>query len=157
MNMTEDVTLDEADRRLLRAVQRNAAMSADDMAEAAGLSRNAAWRRMRRLEEAGVIRGRVAILDPDALGLGLTVFIAVRTDRHDAEWSRAFARVTRSFPEITGVHRTSGELDYLIRARVRDVAGYDRLYQRLIAQIELKDVTASFVMEDIKETTELPV
>ena len=155
--MTEDVTLDEADRRLLRAVQRNAAMSADDMAEAAGLSRNAAWRRMRRLEEAGVIRGRVAILDPDALGLGLTVFIAVRTDRHDAEWSRAFARVTRSFPEITGVHRTSGELDYLIRARVRDVAGYDRLYQRLIAQIELKDVTASFVMEDIKETTELPV
>ena len=155
--MTEGVTLDEADRRLLRAVQRNAAMSADDMAEAAGLSRNAAWRRMRRLEEAGVIRGRVAILDPDALGLGLTVFIAVRTDRHDAEWSRAFARVTRSFPEITGVHRTSGELDYLIRARVRDVAGYDRLYQRLIAQIELKDVTASFVMEDIKETTELPV
>lgn len=151
------VPLDEIDRRLLSALQRDATLSVDALAEAAGLSRNAAWRRMRRLEDAGVIRARVALLDPEALGLGLTVFIAVRTDRHDAAWATAFATVTRGFPEITGVYRTSGELDYLIRARVADVKGYDRLYQRLIAKLELKDVSASFVMEEIKETTALPV
>ena len=152
-----DHDIDEMDARILRALQKDAALSADALSEAVGLSRNAAWRRMKRLEEAGVIRARVALLDPAAVGRALSVFIAVRTDRHDAGWARDFARVTRSFPEIMGVWRTSGELDYLIHARVADVAGYDRLYKRLIEQIDLKDVSASFVMEEIKETTELPV
>jgi Lrp/AsnC family transcriptional regulator len=143
--------------RILRAVQKDATLSADALSEAVGLSRNAAWRRMKRLEEAGAIRARVALLDPGAVGRGLSVFVAVRTDRHDAGWARDFARVTRAMPEIMGVWRTSGELDYLIHARVADVAGYDRLYKRLIEKIELKDVSASFVMEEIKETTELPV
>ena len=153
----EPVTLDEIDRRILRALQRDAGLTADTLSESVGLSRNAAWRRMKRLEEQGVIRGRVALLDPEALGLGLTVFIAVRTDRHDAAWAREFSAVTHAFPEITGVYRTSGDLDYLIRARVRDVAGYDELYRRLIEKVQLKDVSASFVMEEMKETTELPV
>ena len=152
-----DHDIDEMDARILRALQKDAALPADALSEAVGLSRNAAWRRMKRLEEAGVIRARVALLDPAAVGRALSVFIAVRTDRHDAGWARDFARVTRSFPEIIGVWRTSGELDYLIHARVADVAGYDRLYKRLIEQIDLKDVSASFVMEEIKETTELPV
>ncbi len=148
---------DETDRRILIALQKDATLSVDAVADVAGLSRNAAWRRVRRLEEAGVIRARVALLDAEALGVGLTVFIAVRTDRHDGAWAEAFSRATRSFPEITGVYRTSGELDYLIRAQVRDVKGYDRLYRRLIEKIDLKDVSASFVMEEIKETTALPV
>lgn len=150
-------SLDETDRRILNALQKDATLSVDAVAEAAGLSRNAAWRRVRRMEEAGVIRGRVALLDAEALGVGLTVFIAVRTDRHDTDWAEAFSRATRSLPEITGVYRTSGELDYLIRAQVRDVKGYDQLYRRLIKKIDLKDVSASFVMEEIKETTALPV
>ncbi|MEM0946162.1 MAG: Lrp/AsnC family transcriptional regulator [Pseudomonadota bacterium] len=149
--------LDETDRRILSALQKDATLSVDAVAEAAGLSRNAAWRRIRRLDDSGVIRGRVALLDPESLGIGLTVFIAVRTDRHDGEWAETFSQATRSFPEITGVYRTSGELDYLIRAQVRDVKGYDRLYRRLIEKIDLKDVSASFVMEEIKETTALPV
>ncbi len=151
------INIDETDRRILTALQKDATLSVDALADTAGLSRNAAWRRVRRLDEAGVIRGRVALLDAETLGVGLTVFIAVRTDRHDADWADAFSHATRSLPEITGVYRTSGELDYLIRAQVPDVKGYDRLYRRLIQKIELKDVTASFVMEEIKDTTVLPV
>ena len=149
--------LDEIDRKLLRRVQRDADLGVEALGAEIGLSRNACWRRLKRLEAIGVIRRRVALLDADALGLGLTVFIAVRTDRHDAAWVEAFARATRGLPEIQGVYRTSGETDYLIRARVADVKAYDALYQRLIAKVDLKDVSASFVMEELKETTELPV
>ena len=150
-------TFDEIDARILRALQRDATLSADALSDAVSLSRNAAWRRVKRMEDAGIIRKRVALLDADAVGRGLSVFAAIRTERHDADWARRFSQVTRSIPEIVGVWRTSGELDYLLHIRVADVAGYDRLYRRLIEQIELKDVTASFVMEEIKETTELPV
>ena len=129
----------------------------EDLRDAIGLSRNATWRRIRRLEETGVLRRRVAEVDPDALDLGLAVFISVRTDRHDATWAEASARVVRGFPEILGAYRTSGALDYLIHARVADVVAYDRLYQRLIAAIELKDVSVSFVMEELKEVRELPI
>ena len=109
------------------------------------------------MEDAGIIRKRVVLLDPQAVGRGLSVFAAIRTDRHDAQWAKTFSDVTRAMPEIIGVWRTSGELDYLLHIRVADVGGYDRLYRRLIEKIDLKDVTASFVMEEIKETTELPV
>ena len=148
---------DSIDGRILRELQSDAGRSIEDLGETVGLSRNATWRRVRRLEEEGVIRKRVALVDPEAVGLGLTVFISVRTDRHDARWAAEFARAVRAFPEITGVWRTSGDLDYLIQARVADVRSYDGLYQRLIAAVELKDVSASFVMEELKETTALPV
>ena len=150
-------TFDNYDRKLLRALQSDASLSMDDLAAHVGLSRNATWRRRRLLEEAGVIRGRVALLDAAALGCDLSVFIAVRTDRHDAEWARAFAKAVENIPEITGAYRTSGDLDYLIRARVNSVAAYDLLYKKLIAQIPLSDVSASFVMEELKETTALPL
>ena len=104
-----------------------------------------------------MIRARVALVDPEALGLGLTVFIAVRTDRHAPDWLERFTDAVRGMPEIQGVWRTSGDLDYLLKARVADVRAYDRLYQRLIRRVELADISASFVMEEIKETTELPV
>jgi len=148
--------LDDFDRRILRELQRDASLPVEVIGERVGLSRNACWRRIRRLEEDGVIRARVALIDPEALGLDLTVFIAVRTDRHDPDWLEAFTRAVRDMPEILGVYRTSGDLDYLLKARVADVRAYDRLYQRLIRRIALTDISASFVMEEIKETTELP-
>lgn len=151
------VTIDETDRRILSELQRDVVQSLEALGERIGLSRNAAWRRIRRLEEAGVIRQRVALLDAVALDLGLTVFIQVRTNRHDPKWLADFARAVRVLPEILGAYRMSGELDYLIRARVRDMQAYDKLYQRLIREVELADVTASFVMEELKETTALPV
>ncbi len=149
--------LDSIDRKILNALQQDAGGSLDALSDEVGLSRNAVWRRVRRLEAGGVILGRVALVNPQAVGLGLTVFISVRTDRHDADWAEGFARATRGIDEILGVYRVSGEQDYLIRARVADVAAYDRLYKRLIERIDLKDVSASFVMEAIKETTRLPV
>ncbi|MFK7751482.1 MAG: Lrp/AsnC family transcriptional regulator [Sedimentitalea sp.] len=148
---------DTYDRRLLRQMQLDAAQSIEALADLIGLSRNATWRRIKRLEDSGVIRGRVALVDPEQVGLGLLVFISVRTDRHDVAWARDFARVVRSFPEIVRAYRTSGEQDYLIHARVRDVKAYDLLYQRLISQIELKNVSASFAMEELKDTTVLPI
>lgn len=152
-----DDTIDDLDRRILGALQRDAGQNLDALGAEVGLSRNAVWRRCRRLEEAGVITGRVALLDAERLGLGLSVFIQVRTNRHDPGWLEAFARAVREMPEILGAYRMSGDLDYLIRARVRDMAAYDRLYQRLIRRVELSDVSASFVMEELKDTTALPL
>lgn len=151
------VKIDDTDRRILAILQRDAAIGLDALGDKVGLSRNACWRRIRALDEAGVILGRVALLDPDRLGLGLTVFMQIRAERHDAEWLKAFARATKAMPEIQSVYRMTGDLDYLIRARVADMKDYDRLYQRLIARVPMGDVSASFVMEEIKDTTELPL
>ncbi len=150
-------TIDDLDRRILSELQRNADQNLEALGARVGLSRNAVWRRIRRLEEEGVVRGRVALLDAARLELGLMVFIQVRTNRHDPDWLEAFARAMRDTPEILGAYRMSGELDYLIRARVRDMAAYDRLYQRLIRRVDLADVSASFVMEELKDTTALPL
>ncbi len=149
--------LDETDSKILRQLQRNADTSLDALSEQVGLSRNACWRRIKRMEESGLIKARVALLDAARLGLSLTVFIQVRAARHSADWAARFARATRALPQITGVYRMSGDLDYLIRAVVADMADYDRLYQTLISQVDMADVSASFVMEDIKHTTELPL
>ena len=150
-------TLDEIDRRILTALQRDATPALDRLGEVIGLSRNALWRRIKALEDAGVIRACVALVDPSSVGLNLTVFIMVRTSAHDARWLDRFAKATRAMPEILGAYRMTGELDYLIRARVRDVPDYDRLYQRLIQKVDMSDVSASFVMEELKETTALPL
>ena len=149
--------IDNIDRRILVELQRDAEQSLETLGAAVGLSRNACWRRMRQMEEAGVIKGRVALLDAARLGLPLTVFIQVRTNAHAPDWLERFSTATRAMPEIMGVYRMSGELDYLIRAQVADMAGYDRLYQSLIRKVPLSDVSASFVMEEIKETTALPL
>ena len=148
---------DDLDLKILRHLQADSDLSLDKLSEHVGLSRNACWRRIKLLDEAGVIKRRVALLDADKLGLGLTVFILVRASTHTADWSDKFARATKALPQIQSVHRMSGELDYLLRARVSDMAGYDRLYQKLIARVPMADVSASFVMENIKDTTELPI
>ena len=149
--------LDETDRRILAVLQKDVTLSMDALAERVHLSRNACWRRIRQMEEAGVLKGRVALVDPQAVGLGLSVFVMIRTQRHDPDWLAQFQKVVREMPEIVGAHRMSGDLDYVLRVRVADVAGYDRFYQRLIAKVPLADISASFVMEDLKDTTELPV
>ena len=149
--------IDPTDHRILAELQRDCDQSLERLSEKIHLSRNACWRRIKTLEKSGVIKKRVAILDPAKLGLGLEVFIQVRTSSHDSGWLREFARATRALPEILGAYRMTGDLDYLIRARVRDVADYDRLYQRLIDRVALSDVSASFVMEEIKDSTELPL
>ncbi len=150
-------TLDEIDRRILTELQRDAAQSLEVLGAAVNLSRNACWRRIRALEKAGIIKSRVTLLDAAKLGLGLSVFIQVRTNAHAPDWLEQFSKATRSMPEILGVYRMTGDLDYLIRARVADMAGYDQLYQDLIRKVPLSDVSASFVMEEIKETTQLPL
>ena len=149
--------IDDIDRRLLTELQRNADQPLEELGHRVGLSRNACWRRVKAMEARGIIRARVALLEPAKLGLGLEVFIQVKAAAHDADWLEKFARATRSMPEVTGVYRMTGDLDYLIRARVADMADYDRLYQSLIARVPMGDVSASFVMEEIKDTTELPL
>lgn len=148
---------DETDRRILAQLQKNSDISLDTMSERIGLSRNACWRRIKLMEESGLIAARVALLDRAQLGLALTVYIQVRAGSHSADWSKTFASATRSLPQITGVFRMTGDLDYLIRAVVLDMEDYDRLYQKLIARVEMADVSASFVMEDIKDTHALPL
>lgn len=148
--------IDAIDRRILAVLQQDATLSADQLSERVHLSRNACWRRVKRMEEEGIISARVALVDAEKLGFGLAVFILVRTSNHDPEWLAKFRDAVSSIPEITGAYRMSGDLDYVLRARVPDVKAYDRLYQRLIAKVPLSDVSASFVMEEIKETTALP-
>ena len=141
---------------LLTLLQKDAAVSMDILSERVGLSRNACWRRVKQMEDADVIRGRVALLDPDAVGVGLLVFVMIKTNNHVPDWLLKFEGAVRTMPEIVGAHRMSGELDYILRVRVANVKGYDVFYQRLIARVLVSDISASFVMDDIKDTTELP-
>lgn len=149
--------IDQHDRRILNELQRDSAQSLDALGERVGLSRNACWRRVRALEEAGILSARVALIDPKAVGLGLMVFMQIRTHSHDPDWQTRFNRAMRTIPGILSAYRMTGDLDYLIRARVADMAGYDALYQTLIHQVPIADVAASFVMEEIKDSTALPL
>lgn len=149
--------IDGTDRRILGELQRDGTLSVDQLSERINLSRNACWRRVKRLEKDGIIAGRVALVDAEKLGLGLQVMIMIRTNNHERSWLENFRKVVSALPEITGVYRMTGDLDYVLRARVADVKAYDRLYQRLIEKVPLNDVSASFVMEEIKETTAVPV
>ena len=154
--MTHPETIDALDRKLLRALQRDSAEPISDLAERCGLSRSACSRRIARLAEAGVIERSVALLSQSKLGLGLTVFIAIKTNQHNAAGSGQFQRVVEQLPGILEVHRLGGDIDYLVKAVVPDMPGYDALYQQLI-KADLFDVSASFVMETMKHTTELPL
>jgi Lrp/AsnC family transcriptional regulator len=148
---------DTIDRRLMAILQDDATTPIAELAERVGLSQTPCWKRVKRLQDAGVITKRVALLDRDALGLGLTVFVAIRTNRHDEEWLEAFATGARGLPEVVELYRMSGEVDYLMKVIVKDIAAYDRFYKRLIATAPLSDVSSSFAMEQIKFTTALPV
>jgi Lrp/AsnC family transcriptional regulator len=149
--------LDLIDKRLLTALQHDASVSLDALAEQVGISRNTCWRRVTKLEEEGVITRRVALLNPAKINLALPVFIIVRTSRHAPDATEQLRKAVLEIPEIIGAYRTAGEIDYILQARVPDVAAYDRLYKKLIARLEMSDISASFVMEEIKSVTELPL
>ena len=149
--------LDPIDRKILAELQRDGSLSNAELAERVGLSTTPCWRRVRLLEEQGYIRNRVALLDRGKLRVGVTVFVAVRTSRHDADWLSGFAVVVEDMPEVQEFYRMSGEVDYLMKVVVPDIAAFDDFYKRLIARIDLSDVSSSFAMEEIKNTTELPL
>ncbi|MEM8940527.1 MAG: Lrp/AsnC family transcriptional regulator [Pseudomonadota bacterium] len=150
------IKLDRTDKRILDILQRDASTPMVAISESVGASKSACWRRIQRLEEEGVIRGRVTLLEPARVGLPLTVYIAIRTSQHNDKWVGDFKTVTSEIDEIIEVHRMSGDLDYLLKAVVSDMAGYDRLYKRLI-KADFFDVSSSFVMEEMKSTTVLPL
>lgn len=148
---------DDIDRAILNILQRNSSLSLEDLAAAVHLSRNACWRRIKQMEEAGLIKARVALLDARKLNVGLTAFIALKAKEHTPTWLDKFARAVKNIPEIIGSYRMTGDIDYLLIAVIPDVAAYDDLYKRLIDKVPLADVSSSFVMEEIKATTALPL
>ncbi|MEO7053338.1 MAG: Lrp/AsnC family transcriptional regulator [Rhizomicrobium sp.] len=149
--------MDGTDLRILAILQENAERSISQIAEAIHLSQNACWRRIRQLEEGGYILKRVALLDAVKLGAGMTVFVMVRAGEHSQEWLERFADAVRKIPEIVEFYRMSGEVDYLIKIRVADIAGYDRVYKQLIRSAPLTDVSGAFAMEELKHTTAIPL
>ncbi len=149
--------IDETDRQILRGLQRDATTSLEALADQLNVSVNTCWRRVRRLEEQGILKARVAICDPEALDLGQTVFVAIRTRDHSAKWLESFAKTVSDIPEVVEFYRMAGDVDYLIKIVVGSVGDYDRVYKSLISQIEIADVSATFAMECLKNTTELPV
>jgi Lrp/AsnC family transcriptional regulator len=155
--MKQKTDLDARDLGILEILQHDALTPVADIAERIGLSTTPCWRRIQKLEAEGVIRRRVALLDPRALNVPVSVFVSVRTSRHSAEWLEQFRQALEGIPEIVEAYRMSGEIDYLLRVVVPDIAGYDAVYKRLIERIELADVTSSFSMEEMKHTTALPL
>ena len=149
--------MDEHDRKILRSLQDDASLSVAEIGERVGLSTTPCWRRIQRLERDGIIRRRVALLDADRLNVGVTVFVRVRTSQHDVEWLETFARAIAGIDEVVEFYRMSGDIDYLLRVVVPDIAAYDRVYKRLIAAAPMTDVSSNFAMEQIKYTTALPL
>ena len=149
--------MDEIDLKILALLQADAGLSNAELADRVGLSATPCWRRIRHLEETGVIRARVALLDRSALNVGVTVFVQIRTNQHTPEWLERFARAVEGIPEIVDFYRMAGDVDYLLRVVVPDIAAYDGVYKRLIGKIDLFDVSSSFAMEEIKSTTALPL
>jgi Lrp/AsnC family transcriptional regulator len=148
--------LDSTDVRILQCLQDDASQSLAQIAECVHLSPNACWHRIKRMEEGGTILRRVAILDPAKVGAGLTIFVMVRAAEHSEAWFEKFASAVRDIPAVTEFHRTSGEIDYVLKLQVRDVASYDEVYKKLIAT-HCADVSAVFSMEEIKYTTAVPL
>jgi Lrp/AsnC family transcriptional regulator len=149
--------LDKLDIKILAHLQNDAGASVGEVAETVNLSVNAVWRRIKRLEADGVIRKRVALLDAEKLGLGLTVFVTVRAAEHTEEWLERFATGVHAIPEVVEFYRMSGEVDYLLKIVVGDVPHYDRVYKKLIKVAKLSDVSSTFAMEAIKHTTAVPI
>jgi Lrp/AsnC family transcriptional regulator len=149
--------LDDMDIKILRILQEDATRPVADIGKEVGLSTTPCWRRIQKLEEAGVIRRRVALLDAAKVNVGVTVIVSIKTDRHEIGWLEKFHAAVVDFPEVVEFYRMSGEIDYLLRVVVPDIAAYDAFYKRLIARIEISKVSSAFAMEQIKYTTSLPL
>lgn len=153
----EKNAIDAVDRKILDLLQVDASLSLADIAEQVNLSTTPCWRRIQRLERDGVISGRVALLDPGKINLSITVFVAIKTDQHNAEWLTDFAREVTAVPEVVEIYRMAGDIDYLLKIVVPDIQGYDRVYKALIDKVRFFDVSSMFAMERIKHTTALPL
>ena len=150
--------LDKIDRKLLSLLQNDCTLSLQALADAVNLTTTPCWKRLKRLEDDGVIRAKVALLDPEKLGLGLTAFVLIKTQHHSSEWYHHFVQQVEHMPEILAFYRMAGEYDYLMQVQVADMKSYDAFYKRLVNAVKgLSDVTSSFAMEQIKSTTFLPV
>lgn len=149
--------MDRTDRKILTLLQQDCTLPVAEIGKKVGLSTTPCWRRIQKLEEDGVIKRRVAVLDPKKVNAKVTAFVAITTSTHSEEWLKRFAEVVNSFPEVVEFYRMAGQVDYLMKVVVPDIEAYDAFYKRLIAKIEIGDVSSSFAMEQIKYTTELPL
>jgi Lrp/AsnC family transcriptional regulator len=148
---------DALDLKILNLLQHDANLQIEDIAAQVGLSASPCWRRIKNLEKEGYIRGRVALLDRKKLNVGVTVFVAVRTNQHSTDWLKRFAKTVSDIPEVVEFYRMSGHTDYLMKIVIPDIAAYDAVYKRLIDKLPMYDVTSMFAMEQIKSTTEIPL
>jgi Lrp/AsnC family transcriptional regulator len=155
--MTEIQRMDAIDRKILTVVQEDASLSVAEIGQRVGLSSTPCWKRLQKLEAEGVITGRVALIDPEKIGLGITVFVSVETGDHSQDWLTKFAELVSAMPEVMEFYRMAGDVDYMLRVVVRDMQSYDAFYKKLIAAIPLKNVTSRFAMERVKSTTALPI
>ena len=149
--------MDAIDRKILAVVQEDASLSVAEIGQRVGLSSTPCWKRLQRLEADGVIMRRVALIDPEKIGLGITVFVSIETGDHSQDWLKRFAETVGGMPEVMEFYRMAGDVDYMLRVVVPDIAGYDTFYKKLIATVPLKNVTSRFAMERIKSTTALPI
>ncbi|WAS99936.1 Lrp/AsnC family transcriptional regulator [Rouxiella chamberiensis] len=150
--------IDKIDRKLLAMLQEDCTLSLGELADAVNLTSTPCWKRVKRLEEEGIIRGRVALLDGEKLGLSLTAFVRIKTQQHSSQWYQNFVEQVESFPEVLSFYRMAGEFDYLMQVQVADMKSYDNFYKKLVSAVPgLLDVTSNFAMERIKSTTHLPL
>ncbi|WP_434359503.1 Lrp/AsnC family transcriptional regulator [Parasalinivibrio latis] len=152
------INLDKTDRLLLGMLQKDATLSLADLAEAVNLTTTPCWKRLKRLEESGVLRQRVALLDPEKVGVAFTAFVQIKTSDHSEKWYRQFSETVEDFAEVMEFYRMAGEYDYMMKVQVEDMGAFDRFYKKLVNSIEgLTNVTSTFAMESLKYTTALPV
>ena len=149
--------MDAIDRKILALLQQDASLSVAEIGHRVGLSSTPCWKRIQRLESAGIIQHRVALIDQEKVGLGITVFVSIETGDHSQTWLDRFAREVSAMPEVMEFYRMAGDVDYMLRVVVADIQGYDGFYKKLIAAVPLKNVTSRFAMEKIKATTALPI
>lgn len=151
------MTLDEVDKKILRLIQRDGNISLNELAEEVNLTTTPCWKRLKRLEDDGVIRKRVALLNPDVIGLSFTAFVMLKTSDHSHQWYQTFVDTVVDYPEVMEFYRMAGEYDYMLRVLVKDMKSFDDFYKKLVNSIKgLSDVTSTFAMESLKYTTELP-
>jgi Lrp/AsnC family transcriptional regulator len=149
--------LDEMDVKILSILQEDCTRPVADIGKEIGLSTTPCWRRIQKLEESGVIRKRVAVLEPEKINAGVTVFVSIKTDKHSTAWLEKFHKAVDDFPEVIEFYRMSGEVDYLLRVVVPDIRAYDEFYKKMISRIEIAKVSSAFAMEQMKYTTALPL
>ncbi|MBS0124364.1 Lrp/AsnC family transcriptional regulator [Aestuariicoccus sp. KMU-90] len=156
-NRRTPVKIDATDRKILTALQRDASQSLDEIARDVGSSKTPVWNRIRKMREAGIIKAQTVVLDAEALGFEATFFVLIRTSEHEAEWQRRFLETLRNRPEVQEAHRLAGDIDYILKVRVKNARAYDAFYQALISEVKVHNVTALLSMEEIKATTALPL